>query len=456
MSKTPPRKQQPKERVNNFHEVCLGYNEEEAAAEASRCLQCKNPTCVEGCPADVDIPGFIRLIREKNFDKAIEKIKETNNLPGVCGRVCPRETHCEQTCAMSSKKEPIAIGRLERFAADKADEQKIPKIKKSKKKVAVAGSGPASLTCAADLALNGYNVTIFEALHLPGGVLQYSIPRFRLPRKVLNSEIECIKKLGVKIVVDCVVGKTIALDELSEQFDAVFLGTGAGLPKFMGIKGEDLCNVYSANEFLVRVNLMKAHLFPEYRTPVKKGSKVIVAGGGNVAVDAARVAKRMGADVTIVYKRSFAEMPARIEEIRNAQEEGIQFWMLTNPVRILGDRNVEAVECIQMKLGEEDETGKKIPVKIEGTEFTMDCDQVIIAIGQTPNPMIAKTSNITVGGRGIVVNENMQTSIPNVFAGGGAISGSATVINAIGDGKKAALKIDDFLKGKSDKKSEDA
>jgi len=447
---TPVRKQEPGKRTANFDEVCLGYNKEEAAAEASRCLQCKEPSCVSGCPANIDIPAFVKAVKEGKNDDAISIIRRTNSLPGVCGRVCPQETQCEEKCILHKKGSPIAIGKLERFAADNAKEQKPPKIKKSRKKAAVVGSGPASLACAADLALKGYEVEMFEALHKLGGVLQYGIPSFRLPRKVLNAEVNYIKKLGVKVVRNCVVGKTISLAELSGNYDAVFLGTGAGLPRFMNILGEDLCNVYSANEFLVRVNLMKAHKFPEYRTPVKKGSKVVVVGGGNVAIDAARVAKRMGADVTIVYRRSFEEMPARIEEIRHAQEEGIEFLMLTNPVRILGEGCVSGVECIQMRLGGEDETGRKSPIPIEGTEFTIECDQFIVAIGQTPNPLLWKSSNLVVGGRGVVVNESLQTSIPNVFAGGDAISGSATVINAIGDGKKAAEKIEEFLNGKSD------
>jgi glutamate synthase (NADPH/NADH) small chain len=447
---TPIRKQEPGKRISNFDEVCLGYDEGEAAEEASRCLQCKNPTCMEGCPANIDIPAFVKAVKEKKPGEALEIIKKANSLPGVCGRVCPQETQCEEKCILQKKGNPIAIGKLERFAADNSKEQKPPKIKKSRKSIAVVGSGPASLTCAADLALKGHEVEVFEALHKLGGVLQYGIPGFRLPRKVLNDEISYIKKLGVKVVRNCVIGKTISLAEISGNHDAVFLGTGAGLPKFMNISGEELCNVYSANEFLVRVNLMNAHQFPEYRTPVKKGSKVVVAGGGNVAIDAARVAKRMGADVTIVYRRSFDEMPARNEEIRHAQEEGIEFLMLTNPARILGESCVSGVECIQMRLGGEDETGRRSPVPIEGTEFTIECDQMIVAIGQTPNPLLWKSSNLMVGGRGIIVNEVLQTSIPNVFAGGDAISGSATVINAIGDGKKAAEKIEEFLNGKPD------
>ncbi|MBN2111751.1 NADPH-dependent glutamate synthase [Candidatus Woesearchaeota archaeon] len=449
MSTTPVRELDPKKRVENFEEVCLGYDSEEAVKEASRCLQCKNPTCIEGCPAKVDIPSFIKSMQEKKFGEALAKIKETNNLPGVCGRVCPQESQCEQSCILHKAGKAVAIGKLERFAADNGGKSAVPKIKKLKKKVAVVGSGPASLSCAADLALKGYCITIFEALHKVGGVLRYGIPEFRLPRNVLDDEIDFIKKLGVKIDTDTVIGKTIELSQLSADFDAVFLGTGAGSPNFMDIPGEDLNNVYSANEFLTRINLMRAHEFPEYRTPVKQGSRVVVVGGGNVAVDSARTAKRLGAHVTIVYRRSFDEMPARIEEIKHAQEEGVELLMLTNPIRVLGSGKVEGVECVQMRLGEEDETGRKSPIPMPDTEFTIPCDQFIVAIGTSPNPIIAKTGGIMVGGwNRIVVNENLQTSKDNIFAGGDAISGSATVIKAIGDGKKAAEKIDEFLKGK--------
>ena len=447
---TPIKNQEPEKRINNFDEVCLGYDSNEAVAEASRCLQCKDPTCVEGCPANVDIPSFIKAIKGKKNDEALAVIKRTNSLPGVCGRVCPQETQCEEKCILKKAGKPIAIGKLERHAADNAKEQKTEKIKKTGKSVAVVGSGPASLTCAADLAGKGYDVTVYEALHKTGGVLQYGIPSFRLPRKVLNNEISNIKKLGVKIIHNCLIGKTIKLDQLSEEHDVVFLGTGAGLPRFMSIPGEDLCNVYSANEFLVRVNLMKAHKFPEYKTPVKKGSKVIVVGGGNVAMDSARVARRMGAEVTVVYRRSSDEMPARMEEIIHAQEEGIEFLMLTNPVKVLGEGCVSGVECVQMRLGDEDETGRRNPIPIEGTEFEIEADQIIMAIGQTPNPVLWRASNLVVGGRGIIVNQGLQTSLPNVFAGGDAISGSATVIGAIGDGKKAAEKIEEYLNGKSE------
>lgn len=447
---TPVRNQDAEKRIENFDEVCLGYNEEEALAEASRCLQCKEPTCVGGCPAMVDIPSFVKAIKENKADDAIEIIKKTNNLPGVCGRVCPQEAQCGLKCALKDAKKPISIGKLERYAADNARDQKPPKIKKLNKSIAVVGSGPASLACAADLALKGYGVTVIEALHKPGGVLRYGIPSFRLPRKVLNKEINFIRKIGVNFKLNCVVGKTVTLDELSERYDAVFLGTGAGLPRFMGIDGEDLCNVYSANEFLVRVNLMNANKFPEYKTPVKKGSKVVVVGGRNVAIDSARVARRLGGEITVLYRRPFDEMPARVEEVRNAQEEGIQFLTLTNLVRILGDGKVEHVECIQMRLGSEDETGRKSPIPIEDTEFTIDADQVVIAVGQAANNLVGKSSEIMMGGRGVIVDENMRTSLSNVFAGGDSISGSATVIMAIGDGKKAAEKIDEYLNGKAE------
>lgn len=451
MSITPVRELEPKKRIGNFDEVCLGYNQEEAVKEASRCIQCKNPTCMDGCPAKVNIPKFIKQIADGKNSDALATIKETNNLPGVCGRVCPQEAQCEQTCVLNKAEKAIAIGKLERFAADNGGKSSVPKIKKTMKKIAVIGSGPASLSCAADLALKGFDITMYEALHKTGGVLRYGIPAFRLPRKILDDEIDFIKKLGVKIVVNTIAGKTIELGQLSEDFDAVFLGTGAGCPRFMDIPGEDLNGVYSANEFLTRVNLMNAHEFPKYKTPVKKGGKVVVVGGGNVAMDAARTAKRIGSDVTLVYRRSFDEMPARIEEVHHAQEEEIELLMLTNPIRILGSENVEGVECVQMRLGEEDDDGRRSPIPIQDTEFTINCDQVIIAIGATPNQIIAKTKEIMTGGwNKIIVNEDFRTSKENIFAGGDAISGSATVIKAIGDGKKAAAKIEEFLKEKKE------
>lgn len=434
------------ERAGSFDEVCLGYSKEEMLAEASRCLQCKDPKCIEGCPANVDIKSFIQLLKEGKTDEALAKIKETNSLPGVCGRVCPQESQCEKACILNNAGKPIAIGKLERYAADFGKQKPAEKGKSKNKKIAVVGSGPASLTCAADLAARGYDVTVMEALHKLGGVLRYGIPEFRLPRKILDDEISSIKKMGVRFMHDIVAGKTVSVKELSEDYDAVFLGTGAGNPNFMGIPGEDLNGVYSANEFLTRVNLMRAHEFPDYKTPVKKGSKVVVVGGGNVAMDSARVARRLGAEVTVVYRRSFEEMPARVEEIKHAQEEGIEMLMLTNPLRVIGEEKVEGVECVQMKLGSEDWTGRRSPIPLEGTEFTIECDQFIVAIGQNPNPIIAGTGELETGGKNkIIVNEDLQCSIKNVFAGGDAVSGAATVIKAIGDGKKAAEKIDKFL-----------
>ncbi|MBW2974517.1 NADPH-dependent glutamate synthase [Candidatus Woesearchaeota archaeon] len=448
----PTKTQDPKKRIKNFDEVDLGYTEEEAIKEASRCLQCKNPKCVEGCPVSVDIPKFINYIKEGKFYMAIKTIKRTNNLSGICGRVCPQENQCEKVCIMGIKNEPINIGKLERFAADLEErEVKAPEPHPDKKKIAVIGSGPAGLTCAADLALMGHKVAIFEALHKAGGVLTYGIPEFRLPKKIVNGEIEYIKKLGVDIKVNSIIGRLYNLDELRKKYDAVFIGTGAGLPRFLSIEGESLNNVYSANEFLTRINLMKAYKFPEYSTPVKKARRVIVVGGGNVAMDCARTARRMGSDVTVVYRRSLEDMPARNEEIRHAQEEGVHFMLLTNPVRIMGKEKVEGMRCIQMMMGEKDESGRKKPVPIEYSEFDIDCDQVIIAVGQTPNLLLTKTINIAHNEKGyLIVDENMMTSIPGVFAGGditGGVEGSgATVINAMGAGKKAAKAINVWIK----------
>jgi len=446
---TPIKEQEPKERIKNFKEVCLGYAAEEAKEEALRCLQCKKPLCVEGCPVNINIPKFIKFIKESKFDDAVRAIKETNNLPGVCGRVCPQEEQCEKMCILGKKYEPVNIGKLERFASDYEGDIKSPQIKKNSKKIAIIGSGPAGLTCAADLALKGYDVTIFEALHDFGGVLRYGIPEFRLPKKIVEKEIEYIKKLGVKLVKDAVIGRLYTIEELTQKFDAVFIGAGAGLPYFMGIPGEALNGVYSANEYLVRVNLMNANNSSSYATPIKKASRVIVVGAGNVAIDSARVARRLGADVTVVYRRSENEMPARIEEIKHAKEEGIHFLMLTLPVKILGAEKVEGVECVQMMLGEEDETGRKRPMPIEGSEFVIDCDQVIIAIGQGPNPLIAKTSRMEHGLKSnLIVDENMKTSIEGVYAAGDITSGAATVIKAMGDAKKAARAIDEYVKNK--------
>ncbi len=453
---TPVKEQNPKERVYNFKEVCLGYAKEEAMQEASRCLQCKKPLCVEGCPVNINIPKFIRLIKENKFDDSIKVIKETNNLPGVCGRVCPQEEQCEKACILGKKNDPVNIGKLERFAADFEIDLAAPKIKKNNKKIAIVGSGPAGLTCAADLALRGYDITIFEALHDFGGVLRYGIPEFRMPNSIIEKEISYIQKLGVKLIKNAVVGKLYDIEELKARFDAVFIAAGAGLPHFMDIPGETLNGVYSSNEYLVRINLMHANEFPGYATPIKKADKVVVVGGGNVAMDAARTAKRLGADVSVVYRRTEAEMPARDEEIKHAEEEGIHFMMLTLPVKILGKEKVEGIECLQMKLGEPDESGRRKPEPIEGSEFTIDCDQVIIAIGQGPNPLIAKTSKLEHSHRNnLIVDENMKTSMEGVYAAGDITSGAATVIKAMGDAKKAAKAIDEYVKNKEKENKED-
>ncbi len=446
--------QDPEKRVENFDEVALGYSEEQALAEAARCLECKNPKCVEGCPVNVDIPSFIVQVKEGNFDKAIATIKETNSLAAVCGRVCPQEVQCEQYCVLAKKGEPVAVGRLERFCADREREKGVEapvKAEPTGKNVAVIGAGPAGLTAAADLAKAGHAVTLYEALHDTGGVLTYGIPEFRLPKAIVREEVDYIKQLGVDVKVDYVIGKIKTLDELRDEFDAVFLGTGAGLPKFMGIEGENLNGVYSANEFLTRVNLMKAYRFPDYDTPIKRGKRVIVVGGGNVAMDAARSALRLGADeVSVVYRRGEDELPARKEEIENAKEEGVVFRLLTNPVRILEGENmtVKGVECIKMELGEPDESGRRRPVPVEGSEFVIDADIVIIAIGTSPNPMILSGSEgLEVGSRGtIVVDDSGKTSLKNVCAGGDAVTGAATVISAMGAGKLAAKTINEYLK----------
>ncbi|NLN65629.1 MAG: NADPH-dependent glutamate synthase, partial [Clostridiaceae bacterium] len=391
--------QDPEIRNKNFKEVATGYTEEMAIEEAKRCLHCKTKPCMNGCPVNVQIPEFIGLIAEGKYEEACLKIKETNNLPAICGRVCPQETQCEQLCVRGKKGEPVAIGRLERFAADwyMANRQtKVEEIQKNGKKVAVVGSGPAGLTCAGDLAKLGYNVTIFEAFHTPGGVLMYGIPEFRLPKELVQREIDMVRSLGVEIMTNVVIGKSITVDELKEEgFDAVFIGSGAGLPSFMNIPGENLNGVYSANEFLTRINLMKAYLYPKVDTPVKVGKSVAVVGGGNVAMDAARSAKRLGAEkVYIIYRRSEAEMPARIEEVHHAREEGIIFKLLTNPVQILDDGNgwVKGVECVAMDLGEPDASGRRRPVAKEGSEHVIDVETVVIAIGQSPNPLIKATT----------------------------------------------------------------
>jgi glutamate synthase (NADPH/NADH) small chain len=448
----PMPKQKPENRINNFNEVALGYTTEQALAEAKRCIQCPKPQCIQGCPVGLDIPAFIKEIREKNFDEAIRKVKEKNSLPAICGRVCPQETQCQKFCVMGKKGDPLSIGRLERFVADYDLQKGVTVQSRSKSsvdgKVAVVGSGPAGLTAAADLAKLGHKVVIFEALHAPGGVLMYGIPEFRLPKKIVQAEVDYIKKLGVDIKTDYMIGKLYTIDELFELgFDAVFIGTGAGLPRFMRIPGENLGGIYSANEFLIRVNLMKAYTFPEYDTPIKIGKRVAVIGGGNVAMDSARSALRLGAEeVWIVYRRSKKEMPARLEEIKNAEEEGIKFKFLTTPVKFLGDKSgwITGMECIAMQLGEPDESGRRRPIPIEGSEFVIEVDAVVIAIGQTPNPVIQRTTKglQTTRWGTIVVNEKTgKTSRKRVYAGGDVVSGAATVISAMGAGKKAARSI---------------
>jgi len=455
--KTPMPEQDPHVRNSNFNEVAMGYTPEQAKEEAARCLACKNRPCVSGCPVNVAIPEFISLVAEGDFEGAYRKIAETNNLPAVCGRVCPQESQCEAKCVRGIKGEPVAIGRLERFAADyhmAHGQKEINDIKPNGHRVAVVGSGPAGLTCAADLAKLGYSVTVFEAFHEPGGVLVYGIPEFRLPKDIVAREIEGLRELGVEIRTNMVVGKAVSVDELfKEGYEAVFLGTGAGLPNFMGIEGESLNGVYSANEYLTRINLMKAYL-PEADTPIMKASKVAVVGGGNVAMDAARCAKRMGAqEVTIVYRRGENELPARAEEVHHAKEEGVIFRLLTNPVRILGDQKgwVRGMTCIEMELGEPDASGRRRPIPKEGSEFDLEVDAVIIAIGTSPNPLISSTTpGLDINRRGgIIVTEGTGlTSREGVYAGGDAVTGSATVILAMGAGKDAARAIDEFIRGK--------
>jgi len=449
--------QDPSERCKNFEQVNFGLPAEIAKVEAKRCLQCKKPACVPGCPVGVDIPAFIKLISEGDFIGAARKLKETNSLPAVCGRVCPQEEQCEASCILSKKGDPVAIGNLERFAADfeqEVGEVEIPDIPKSTgKRVAIVGSGPAGLTAAGELAKLGHKVTIFEALHKPGGVLIYGIPEFRLPKIILEREINYVRSLGVEIVTNYVVGKIKTLDELlSNGFHAAFLGTGAGLPHFMNIPGENLNGVYSANEYLTRVNLMKAYLFPEYDTPIFRGKNVAVIGGGNTAMDAVRTSKRLGAEHSyIIYRRSRKEMPARIEEIKHAEEEGIEFILLTNPTRILGDERgwVKGIECLKMELGEPDTSGRRRPVPIKGSEYVIDVDSVIMAIGNGANPLIPMTTKgLETNKYGyIVVNPNScLTSKKGVFAGGDIVRGGATVILAMGDGKTAAASINEYLK----------
>lgn len=457
LKKVPVREQDPKVRATNFEEVCLGYNSEEAMEEASRCINCKNAQCMKGCPVAINIPGFIEQVKNGDFNKAYEIISESSALPAVCGRVCPQESQCEGKCIRGIKGEPISIGKLERFVADYASEHGVkPAGAKEKKgqKVAVIGSGPAGLTCAGDLAKMGYDVTIFEALHQAGGVLVYGIPEFRLPKeKVVAKEIENVKSLGVKIETNVVVGKSITVDELlsDEGFDAVFIGSGAGLPKFMGIPGENANGVFSANEYLTRSNLMKA--FDENSTtPIMRAKKVAVVGGGNVAMDAARTALRLGAEVHVVYRRSEEELPARVEEVHHAKEEGIIFNLLTNPVEILADENgwVKGIRCIRMELGEPDESGRRSPVEIPGSEFEIEVDAVIMSLGTSPNPLISSTTKgLEVNKRKCIVAEEEfgKTSKTGVYAGGDAVTGAATVILAMGAGKNAAKGIDEYLRG---------
>ena len=454
LTKLPAREQAPEVRRRNFEEVSQGYDEAMAREEATRCIDCKNPACMTGCPVGVHIPDFIRHVKEGEFEQAYETIRLTNNLPAICGRVCPQETQCESKCVRGVKGDPVGIGRLERFCADYAMQHASAKAERpapNGHRVAVVGSGPSGLTCAGDLAKLGYDVTIFEALHTPGGVLVYGIPEFRLPKRLVREEIATVEALGVKIETDVVVGRSVSLEELfDEGYEAVFVGSGAGLPRFQGIPGENLNGVYSANEFLTRINLMKAYAFPETDTPVRVGKKVAVVGGGNVAMDAARSALRLGADeVSIVYRRSEKEMPARLEEVHHAKEEGVTFRMLTNPTAIHGDEsgNVRAMTCVEMELGEPDASGRRRPVVKQGSEFDLDVDTVVIAIGNSPNPLIRDTTPglETQKWGGIIVDENGATSLENVYAGGDAVTGAATVILAMGAGKTAAKAIHEKL-----------
>lgn len=459
LKKVPVREQDPKVRATNFEEVCYGYNKEEAMEEAARCLTCKNAKCVKGCPVNIDIPGFIKEVKEGNFEEAFKVIGQSSALPAVCGRVCPQETQCEGLCIRGIKGEPVSIGKLERFVADWAKENGIkpePPKEKNGHKVAVIGAGPAGLTCAGDLAKMGYDVTIFEALHQPGGVLVYGIPEFRLPKdKVVKMEVENVKALGVKIETNVIIGKSTTIDELMEKegFEVVFIGSGAGLPMFMGIPGEISNGVFSANEYLTRSNLMKAFR-DDHDTPIKMGKKVAVVGGGNVAMDAARTALRLGAEVHIVYRRSEAELPARAEEVHHAKEEGIIFDLLCNPTEILADENgwVRGMKCVRMELGEPDASGRRRPVEIPGSEFEMELDTVIMSLGTSPNPLISSTTiGLDTNKRKCIIadEENGKTTKDGVYAGGDAVTGAATVILAMGAGKSAAQGIDEFIKGKN-------
>jgi glutamate synthase (NADPH/NADH) small chain len=454
----PMRKQLPKTRTQSFSEVALGYSKAEAIQEAKRCLSCAKPQCVKGCPVGLDIPAFIKLIKEKKFDQAAEEIKEKNALPAICGRVCPQEEQCQKFCVLGKMGEPVSIGRLERYVADFELERgvKVPvQSKSSGRKVAVVGSGPAGLTVAAELAKLGHKVTVFEALHNAGGVLLYGIPEFRLPKKIVQAEIDYVKKLGVEIHTDILVGRTFTIEDLFKRgFDAVFIGSGAGLPLFLNIPGENLAGIYSANEFLIRVNLMKAYQFPLFDTPMKVGKKVAVIGGGNVAMDAARCALRCGAEeVSIVYRRSKDELPARREELVNAEEEGVQFRFLAAPTRFVGDEygRVTGIELVAMKLGEPDESGRRRPVPIKGSETVMKADTVIVAIGRTPNPIIQTVTKGLKSTKKGTIQANPETGatgLQGVFTGGDIMTGEATVINAMGSGKKAALAIHKYLTSK--------
>ena len=448
--------QDPEVRNNNFEEVALGYTAQQAIEEATRCLQCKHKPCVDGCPVRVQIPEFIEKVAEGKFEEAYQIIKETNALPAVCGRVCPQENQCEEICVRGIKDEPVGIGRLERFVADyhfMNEVDHVEKVKSNNHKVAIIGAGPAGLTCADDLARKGYDVTIFEALHEAGGVLVYGIPEFRLPKEIVKKEIETLKKLGVTIETDMVIGKILEIDDLFAQgYEAVFVGSGAGLPSFMNIPGENLNGVFSANEYLTRVNLMKAYQ-EGADTPIFDAKRVVVVGGGNVAMDAARCAKRMGADeVYIVYRRSMEELPARAEEVEHAQEEGIIFKLLTNPIQVLSDENgyVNGMECVEMELGEPDDSGRRRPIVKEGSNFVLDVDCMIMSIGTSPNPLIRQTTEgLEVNKWGcLVVDENAKTTRDGVYAGGDAVTGAATVILAMGAGKEAAEAIDEFIKNK--------
>jgi glutamate synthase (NADPH/NADH) small chain len=460
LNRVPMPRQDPKKRAKNFNEVALGYSDEQAKYEANRCIQCPKRPCVSGCPVNIDIPEFIKAIRDDDMPEAVRVLKDKNALPGICGRVCPQESQCEEVCTLAKRGAPIAIGRLERYVADwerenqtKMETETPDTPKPTGKKVAIVGSGPAGLTAAAELAKMGHSVTIFEALHVGGGVLMYGIPEFRLPKEIVQAEVDYVKSLGAELVLDAVIGKIDTVDELlAGGYDAVFLGTGAGLPMFLNIPGENLCGIYSANEFLTRTNLMKAYLFPVYDTPLSVGKRVAVIGGGNVAMDSARCALRLGAEeVYIIYRRSEVEMPARREEVENAMEEGIIFKFLTNPVEFIGNKDgwVTAMKCIEMELGEPDDSGRRRPIPKEGSEFIINVDTVVVALGTTPNPLIASTTEgLDTTRRGTVVadEETGKTNKDRVWAGGDIVTGAATVISAMGAGKRAAADIDKFLR----------